>query len=273
MDKFKSLIVTFPPEEIFEKRESVKYGKFKRYTYHSTITGKEAPVNVMLPPNYSEDKKYPVLYALHGYYNDQDWITRDIGCIDVMLSNLYADGDAKEMIVVSPYIFCTKEDRLCTEMSLENSLCYDNFINELLADLMPFIESSFSVATGRENTAITGFSMGGKESLFTGFTHPELFGYIGAACPAPGLVPVADSLDQHPGQLSEEQLKFEDNPPYLLLISYSDDDLSVTTFPASYCSIMDKNDTKHLVHHMTGTGHDHTSVRPHFYNLCRMIFN
>ena len=56
----------------------------------------------------------------------------------------------------------------CTGMDLANCFAYDNFINDLTTDLMPFIEGSFSVAKGRENTAITGFSMGGRESLFIG---------------------------------------------------------------------------------------------------------
>ena len=49
-------------------------------------------------------------------------------------------------------------------MNLENSLAYDNFINDLEEDVMPFVEKTFSVSTGTENTAIAGFSMGGSET-------------------------------------------------------------------------------------------------------------
>ena len=52
---------------------------------------------------------------------------------------------------------------------------------------MPYIEKTYSVKTGRENTAITGFSMGGRESLLIGMQRPDLFSYIGAICPAPGV--------------------------------------------------------------------------------------
>ncbi len=49
-------------------------------------------------------------------------------------------------------------------MNLRNSLCYDNFVNDLTADLMPFIQQNFAATTGRQ-TAITGFSMGAGVSL------------------------------------------------------------------------------------------------------------
>ncbi len=85
---------------------------------------------------------------------------------------------------------------------------------------MPFIQQNFAAATGREQTAITGFSMGGRESLFIALTHPELFAWVGAVAPAPGLTPIPGSAD-HPGQLQESELTFGDTKPELLLISAS----------------------------------------------------
>lgn len=76
---------------------------------------------------------------------------------------------------------------------------YDNFINDLANDLMPFIEENYSVLTGRENQAIAGFSMGGREALYIGFTRPDLFGYVLAIAPAPGLTPGTDWAMTHPG--------------------------------------------------------------------------
>lgn len=54
---------------------------------------------------------------------------------------------------------------------------------------MPYIESHYSVKTGKDNTAIMGFSMGGRESLYISMKRPDLFGYVGAVCPAPGVSP------------------------------------------------------------------------------------
>lgn len=271
MEKIKYDIVELAPEDIVTERENVDYPTFMRYTYYSQTAERETPVNVLLPKNYSEDKEYTVLYILHGYYSDENWMASDQVHLSTMLNNLIDKGEAEEMIIVLPYIFCNKDMPYCTEMDLVNSLSYDNFINDLRTDLIPFIESKFSVAKGRGNTAITGFSMGGRESLFIGFSMPDTFGYIGAVCPAPGLVPVSGSA-MHPGQMQECEMTFTDNPPYVLMISASQIDGVVGSFPNSYHDILTKNGVPHLWHHMSLTGHDHTSVIPHLYNFLRIIF-
>lgn len=271
MDKYKDIIEEMPREGITEKRGDMTYPEFQKLTYYSAAAERDTPVNVLFPTDYSEEKTYPVLYVLHGYYDNENWMARDIVGISAMLTNLCADGEAEEMIVVLPYIYCSKDMPYCTGMDLQNSLNYDNFINDLTTGLMPFIESSFSVAKGRENTAITGFSMGGRESLFIGFSRPELFGYIGAVCPAPGLTPVSGS-GMHPGQMEEAEMVFEGNKPFALLISAAKNDGVVGSFPSDYHNVMDMNKTEHIWHVMTSTGHDHTSVTPHLYNFMRLIF-
>ena len=57
-----------------------------------------------------------------------------------------------------------------------------------------------------------------RESLFIGLTRSDLFGYVGAACPAPGLTPGTD-LSMHPGQLQENQLKPAYQMPNLIMIT------------------------------------------------------
>lgn len=268
MKKVEDKIVELPPDEIYEKREGVEYPAFQKYTYFSKTAGRDTNVNVLLPTDYSEEKEYPVLYILHGYWDNEDWMARDIVHIPEMLTNLVMDGEAEEMIVVCPYIFCSKELAWCTGMDTQNTLAYDNFINDFMTDLKPFIEENFSVATDREHTAITGFSMGGRESLFIGVEHPELFGYIAACCPAPGLV----ESTGWPFNLADEDLKFDEEKPYLLMISYSESDGVVGQNPLSYDKLLTDNGEDHLIHKMTSTGHDNTSVSPHLYNLFRMIF-
>ncbi|MDE6727139.1 MAG: esterase family protein [Oscillospiraceae bacterium] len=272
MKKYKDLIEEMPRDGITEKSDGIIYPEFQRLTYYSKTAERDTPVNVLLPPDYSEEKTYPVLYILHGYYDNEKWMARDIVGISAMLANLCRSGEAEEMIVVLPYIYCSKDMPYCTGMDLQNSLNYDNFINDLTTDLMPFIERSFSVAPGRENTAITGFSMGGRESLFIGFSRPELFGYIGAVCPAPGLTPVAGS-GMHPGQMKEEEMVFENEQPFALLISAAKNDGVVGAYPSNYHNILNQNQTEHLWHVMSSTGHDHTSVTPHLYNFMRLIFH
>ena len=270
MKKCEALLEAEIPGEISTKRaDEIEYPAFEKYYYYSSTAERDTPVNVLLPIGYSEDREYPVLYILHGYYDNEEWMARDNVNLSVMLNNLIADGKAKEMIVVLPYIYCSKDMQYCTGMDTANTLNYDNFINDCLTDLMPFIEKTFSVAKGRENTAITGFSMGARESLFIGFSHPELFGYIGGVCAAPGLIEGTG----YPWQLKADELKFEEGmEPEVLLLSAAKNDGVVGSNPATYDALMTKNGVDHIWHEMVGTGHDASSVKPHLYNYMRMLF-
>ena len=271
MQQFADKITELIPDGAETQREDVVYPEFTRYSYFSTTAGRDTNVNVLLPPDYSEDKEYPVLYILHGFYDNETWMARPVVNLSTIYNSLLADGKAEEMIIVLPYIFCDKDMPYCTGMDMANCLAYDNFINDLTTDLMPFIESEFSVAKGRENTAITGFSMGGRESLFIGCKHPELFGYIGAVCPAPGLVEIPNS-GMHPGQMKPEEMVFDENKPYVVFISSSKADGVVGSNPDNYRRIMTENGVEYLSHVMENTGHDHSSVKPHLYNYLQMLF-
>ena len=144
MSAVKGLITTSPDASVFTQKSGVKYGEVKSLTYYSQTAERNTPVNVILPPDYTSDKTYPVLYILHGFTDTQDWMLRSDVALVNMLGNLISSGEAKEMIVVLPYIFCSKDKATCTGgINKENSDCYDNFINDLKTDLMNFIEQSF----------------------------------------------------------------------------------------------------------------------------------
>lgn len=258
------------PQKIAHSDKYTDYGKWVSKFYYSETAKRKTKINVLLPAYYDKERTYPVLYLLHGYYDDENWM-RDRTRLREILGNLMAKGLTKEMIVVCPYIFCDKDREICTEMNLENSLAYDNFINDLEKDVMPFIEESFSVAKGRENTAIAGFSMGGREALYIGIKHPEQFGYVGAACPAPGLTPGVDT-GQHPGQLSEEEVKYDGDEPYLIYLAGAKEDSAVGDMPAQMHDLFERNSVNHIWQLYEGTGHDESSVELYLYNYLQMLF-
>ncbi|GEM_PF-221671 len=270
MQKASANIVNALPAGADTVQNGVDYGTMTSETYYSTTRERQTPVKVLLPPGYNPSETYPVLYMMHGYWETQDTLSADSMGLQTILGNQIASGDAKKMIVVFPYIYTSKTQEACSGMNLENSLNYDNFINDLKTDLMPWVEQHYSVKKGRENTAISGFSMGGRESQFIGISMSDTFGYVGAVCPAPGLTPGAD-LSQHPGQLQESELKFS-NPPYLFLLSAAVNDPVVGTQPESYHNIYTANGTNHIWNQIPGGGHDGNSIRPHFYNLVRNLF-
>ncbi len=190
------------PSSVYEKRNNVTYGTVVHQTYHSNTTGLDRGVNILLPANYDDSKEYPILYLLHGIFGDEYSLSNDseIKLVEIM-GNLAVDGLAEEMIVVLPNMYATTDPEQQPAFNSESVAPYDNFINDLVNDLMPFMEKNYSVIPRRENMAIAGFSMGGRETLFIGLNRPDLFAYVGAIAPAPGLTPGKDWAMTHPGQM------------------------------------------------------------------------
>ncbi len=262
MKKARSNIVDSLPSGAADKVSGVDYGTMKSCTYYSSTRERETPVRVLLPAGYNENEKYPVLYMLHGYWNDETTLSDPDSGLQNIIGNLTASGEAEKMIVVFPYIYTSKDMPYCTGMDAINNQNYDNFIYDLQADLMPYIEKNFSVRTGRENTAISGFSMGARESFYIGVKMCDKIGYVGSVCTAPGLAP---------GMLSTSDMKF-DTMPYLVMISGAVHDGVVGNNPENYHNMLTANGVDHIWNPLPYGGHDNNSIQPHFYNLVKNIF-
>ena len=59
------------------------------------------------------------------------------------------------------------------------------FENDLLKDIIPYVDSHYSVYTDRDHRALAGLSMGGGQTLNIGLVHPETFAYVGGFSSAP----------------------------------------------------------------------------------------
>ena len=64
--------LTAAPEGFDAHRDGVPAGRVERVEFDSQVTGGKRPATVYMPPGYSEDKKYPVLYLLHGIGGDEN---------------------------------------------------------------------------------------------------------------------------------------------------------------------------------------------------------
>lgn len=255
-------------EEGFSKKKAdVTYGEQIKISYESKTTETTRKANVILPAGYSEDKKYPVLYLLHGIGGDQnEWLG---GNPKVVVGNLIAKGEAEEMIIVMPNVRARANDAANPSdiYSVEHFSAFDNFINDLKNDLMPYIEANYSVATGRENTAIAGLSMGGRESLFIGLSMPETFGYVGAFCPAPGVLP----YNVEGGLFETDDFKLAEGYHSLIMIVKGKNDTVVGAWPETYSNALTKNGTDHIFYTTTG-GHDFVVWKNGLYNFVKLIF-
>lgn len=181
-----------PPPSFIQKREGVASGKVERFEYRSEVTGTTRQANVYLPPGYTADRRYPVLYLLHGIGGDQhEWLA--VASPNIVLDNLIADGKAQPMIIVMPNGRAMPDDRAVGDpFTAEKVAAFGRFEQDLLEHLIPAIEQRYSTATDRRNRALAGLSMGGGQTLNFGFAHLDKFAWIGAFSSAPNTKPPAE---------------------------------------------------------------------------------
>ena len=76
-----------PADSIVERREDISHGRLDMIEYESKTVGTTRKMNVYTPPGYSAEKKYPVLYLLHGIGGDEtEW--QRFATPDMLLDNL-----------------------------------------------------------------------------------------------------------------------------------------------------------------------------------------
>lgn len=187
-------VAAFPePAAGFDKkRDGIQRGKLEVVNYESKSVGATRKMNVYTPPGYSADKKYPVLYLLHGIGGDEtEW--QRFATPDVLLDNLIADGKAAPMIVVMPNGRAQKNDRAEGDV-FRSAPAFAAFEDDLLKDVIPFIEAKYSVQADREHRAIAGLSMGGGQSLNFGLKHLDTFAWVGGFSSAPNTKPAKELL-------------------------------------------------------------------------------
>ena len=262
------------PSSVYTAREDITYGEFSHGTYYSETCGMERGYSILLPADYSTEKQYPVLYLLHGIFGDEYSFSSDSGnSIREIAGNMAADGTTREIIIVCPNMFAATDPDQQPGFTAEACLPYDNFINDLVNDLMPYIESNYSVLTGRDNTYLAGFSMGGRETIFITLQRPELFSNVCAIAPAPGLVPTTDMYMSHDGQLTEDQMCFAPGAtqPDTFIICCGTRDSVVGTYPRSYHELFESNGTEHIWYEVPEADHDNNTIRSGLYNLLKII--
>ncbi len=257
------------PSGFDQKKGGVDYGTMEKVSYYSKAASGNKQMNVILPPGYNKNEKYPVLYVLHGIGGNEDSMP-GMG-IQAMLGNAIADGLCKKMIVVCPDMLTGPGNRFGFDQASMRS--YDKVREDIIESIMPYMEEHYSIKTGRENTAISGFSLGGREALYTGVTKSAYFGYIGGACPAPGIFATTDKYMTHEGSLKSESEFVPSPKPFMLFISSGGDtDGVVTGYPEAYDKALTNNGVEHLFQHIVGGGHDNSTVTPHFYNFLKYVF-
>ena len=135
-------------------------------TLESRILGGEQHYAVYLPPSYAKEplRRYPVLYLLHGMYQDyKSWFSD--GGLQTSADKTIAEG-ATEMIIICPNGF--------------NSFYYNTadmrYEDFFIQEFVPEIERRYRILSEKEHRNIAGLSMGGFGATYLAFQHHELFG-------------------------------------------------------------------------------------------------
>ena len=248
-----------PPSGFDAERSDVPHGRLEMITYESRSVGTTRKMQVYTPPGYSEKKRYPVLYLLHGIGGDEtEW--QRFARPNILLDNLLAEGKITPMIVVMPNGRAQKNDRAEGDI-FAAAPAFAAFEQDLLKDVIPTIEARYSVQADREHRALAGLSMGGGQSLNFGLAHLDTFAWVGAFSAAPNTKPAEQLVPDPAG--AKDKLK-------LLWIACGKRD-GLIRISQGVHAYLKKNDVPH-VWHVDGHAHDPTEWKDNLYLFSQRIF-
>jgi enterochelin esterase-like enzyme len=247
------------PPAGFDARRDVPHGKLEMVSYESKTVGTTRKMNVYTPPDYSKDKKYPVLFLLHGIGGDEtEW--QRFAKPDVVLDNLIADGKAMPMIVVMPNGRAQKNDRREGDV-FKSAPAFAAFEQDLLKDVIPTIESKYAVAADREHRAIAGLSMGGGQTLNFGLSHLDTFAWIGAFSSAPNTKTAKDLMPDP--EAAKAKIK-------LLMLTCGKKD-GLIRISQGVHAYLKENNVPHIWH-VDANAHDPTHWKNSLYHFAQRVF-
>ena len=165
--------------------QDVPHGSITHRWYDSPGLKMDRRVAIYTPPGYeNSDKKYPVLYLLHGAGGDEEaWIAH--GKATKIIDNLIAQGKAEPMIVVMPNGNVIQDaapgegrDNFIIPQFMMPQTMNGTFEANFM-DIVKFVENNYRVKADKANRAIAGLSMGGFHSFHISRYYPNTFDYVG----------------------------------------------------------------------------------------------
>jgi enterochelin esterase-like enzyme len=164
-----------PPVVTGAKAVTVQHIKVHAPTLEGNLEGEAADrdVLVILPPSYSANPKrrYPVLYALHGYSIGAEQWTKEIH-VPQTIEGAFAKG-TREMIVVMP-----DSKTIHNGSMYSSSVTTGDFETFIARDLVRYIDGHYRTIPDRLSRGLAGHSMGGYGTARIGMKHPDMFGAI-----------------------------------------------------------------------------------------------
>jgi len=186
------LMVPGRESALYEVRD-VPHGTLAKVWYESPTLDISRRMYVYTPPGYNEERQYPVLYLFGGSGElASTWSL--FGRVNFISDNLIAEGKALPMIIVMP------NNQVLHRMAPDHTeRTFDLFDLELTTQVMPVIESRYSVRNDRHGRALAGLSMGGRHAQIVGLNNLDVFGSI-------GMLSGAESMELNPGVFEDPDL-------------------------------------------------------------------
>jgi MYXO-CTERM domain-containing protein len=240
-----------PPDGFDRRGSGVASGMVTSITYQTSEYG-EQKAQVYTPPGYSAATKYPTLYLLHGL-NGTETLWASAGAAPAILDNLIAKNEARPMLVVMP-------NGSMTDPSDFNGFAL--FEPVLIEELIPHIESSYSVSTDRTARAISGLSMGGGQSFNFGFGNIDVFAWIGPMSAAPNT--------GNPMQIVSDPAAVKSGVKGIFIICGDADNLISNS--ERWVTYLTTQQIPHVYQVEPGGKHDFNVWKSGLYHFAKMIF-
>jgi len=253
-----------PPPGFDVAQAGIAQGAMVELVYDSAVTGTRRKASVYLPAGFSPQRRYPVLYLLHGIAGNQDeW--RGYVRAGAILDQLIAAGKAVPMIVVMPNGRALPDDRPPPAERMftpEHIAGFAKFERDLLESLVPAVDKAYPTLAERGQRAIAGLSMGGGQALNYGLGHPDIFASVAGFSAAPNTRAAASLLAQATAAPNRLQLLYLSCGNKDGLIGISQD----------FHRSLRQNNVPH-VWHVDEYGHDRESWAESLYHFAQRIFH
>lgn len=188
-ERFKGSLLDVPGKiPLVHAMKEVPHGTVT-YEYYPSVDGTTGSLVTYTPPGYekSPSTKYPVFYLISGTTDTEETFFK-VGNVNLILDNLIAEGKATPMIIVMPYgnvaaavaaqkVGSKPGDPMGRE-SNEALKRSNQFENDLINNVIPYVEKNYRVNSNSENRAIGGFSRGGGQTLRAAFSNMDKFSYV-----------------------------------------------------------------------------------------------
>ena len=166
-------------DDDFYALKDVPHGDVREVYYWSETNKQMRHCYIYTPPGYEKNKKkrYPVLYLQHGSgESEHGWSQQ--GRAGLIMDNLIAEGKAEEFIIVMDNGTWTRPQGMQRGTGRPFNWA-DGFMNTLINDIIPMVDSRYRTKADRKYRAMAGLSMGGMQTKAITMKNPHVFSALG----------------------------------------------------------------------------------------------